>query len=205
MKKSFAAGSRGMTIVELMVALFLASIATYGMYRTYTNTIAVYNLQEQLVEITQNMRLTLELMGRDLRMAGYDPSGSSGAGFVTVGSTTVTFSMDLNGNGVTSDSGEAVSYNFAGSALEKDSLPVLDNVDAVQFVYFDEDGAATAAAANVRKVQVSLVVRSSLEDPSYIDSESYLNPQGSTVYTAGGDNYHRRILSEQIYCRNLGF
>jgi prepilin-type N-terminal cleavage/methylation domain-containing protein len=62
---------KGLTLVELMVALVIAAILMIGIFRLYRSTHDTYVGQEKLVEIQQGSRILLEQMSREMRLAGY--------------------------------------------------------------------------------------------------------------------------------------
>ncbi|OGQ97617.1 MAG: hypothetical protein A2521_10595 [Deltaproteobacteria bacterium RIFOXYD12_FULL_57_12] len=195
---------RGFTLVELMVAILLSSLAAVAFYRGYMAATIGYDVQAQVTELNQNVRFGLEKMARELRMAGYNPARVSGSGFVTANSNTVRFTKDMNGNGVISGDTEDIALAVGGNELTRNGSAVVGNVDALDFVYLDANGAVTATLGNIRFVQISLVMRVSREDYAYTNSEVYRNMQGATVYTAPGDNFRRLLLSAQVSCRNRG-
>jgi type IV pilus assembly protein PilW len=104
-------GEKGFTIVELMIALVLTFIVTAGLYRTYVSFQVTFDAQSQLVEMQQNLRIGMNRLVSDMKMAGYDPRQTGQAGFKNEGSkvtssTTANFKMDLfggNEDGVDND------------------------------------------------------------------------------------------------------
>jgi prepilin-type N-terminal cleavage/methylation domain-containing protein len=64
-------GRRGFTIVELMVALVLSFILVGAIYRTFTSQQKAYTVQDQIAETQQNARMAMNILVRDIRMAGY--------------------------------------------------------------------------------------------------------------------------------------
>jgi hypothetical protein len=96
---------------------------------------------------------------------------------------------------------------------------IITNVDALNFVYLDEDGTNldeddpvdgrvflndTDDRNSIRSVQVAIVVRTTNEDFRYTNNEEYENLQGELIYTAPGDNFRRRLLVKEIKIRNAG-
>lgn len=63
---------RGITLIELLVGLVICAIAIAAIYRLFITQSRAYVVQDQVVEIQQNIRSAMELMVRDLRMAGFD-------------------------------------------------------------------------------------------------------------------------------------
>ncbi len=67
----------GFTLVELMVALAISGIVSAAMYSVYIGQQQMNQAQDQIVEIQQNLRAGLDMIFRELRMAGYDPYESA--------------------------------------------------------------------------------------------------------------------------------
>jgi type IV pilus assembly protein PilW len=65
---------RGFTLVELMVTLAISSIALAGIYGVYRAQLKSHVTQNAVVDIQQNLRNSLYVLQRQIRMAGYDPS-----------------------------------------------------------------------------------------------------------------------------------
>lgn len=63
---------RGVSLVELLVALAICAVVVAGAYRFFINQTRAYAIQDQAIEAQQNVRLAVEILLRDLRMAGFD-------------------------------------------------------------------------------------------------------------------------------------
>lgn len=198
---------RGYTLVELMVAVVLTSIVTVAIYKAYVSVTTAYEVQDQVVELQQNSRVAIDRMAREIRMAGYDSKETASAGFVaTTDADDINFTMDLDESGAIDAGNETVAYSYDAGNLElkRNGTAVIDNIDALNFVYLDEDGEVTATLANIRTVQIAVVLRTSNEDYGYTNSDTYSNLQGTVIYTAGGDNFRRRVVRTQVKVRNMG-
>jgi prepilin-type N-terminal cleavage/methylation domain-containing protein len=62
---------RGVTLIELLVAVSITGLLVGGIYRTFVSQQHTYTVQEQIVDMQQNVRLAINRMTRELRMAGY--------------------------------------------------------------------------------------------------------------------------------------
>ena len=62
----------GITLIELMVALVIFTIGSAACYRLFVTQSRAYTVQDQVVEVQQNIRSAMEIMLKDVRMAGYD-------------------------------------------------------------------------------------------------------------------------------------
>jgi prepilin-type N-terminal cleavage/methylation domain-containing protein len=65
--------------------------------------------------------------------------------------------------------------------------PLSENIESIQFVYYDSSGNTTTDPASVRRVRLTVMARADLADPDY----------------KGGDSYRRRVLTSDIKLRNL--
>jgi type IV pilus assembly protein PilW len=63
---------KGVTLIELLVALVIAAITLAGIYRVFITQTKTYAVQDQVVETQQNVRSAMDILLRDLRMAGFD-------------------------------------------------------------------------------------------------------------------------------------
>jgi prepilin-type N-terminal cleavage/methylation domain-containing protein len=68
---------RGITLIEILVALVVFGFASAGIYRMFIGQSRAYAVQEQVVEVQQDLRAAAVLLTRDLRMAGYKNDNTS--------------------------------------------------------------------------------------------------------------------------------
>ncbi|MEY6434098.1 PilW family protein [Thioalkalicoccus limnaeus] len=62
---------RGLSLVEIMVALFVGLFLTAGILQIFAGTRQTYRFEEALSRIQENGRFALETIARDARMAGF--------------------------------------------------------------------------------------------------------------------------------------
>ena len=146
----------GFTLIELMVALVLTSLVTMSIYGVYESQNRSYIAQERVTAMQQNIRAALFLMCRQLRMAGYDHTGTAGAGFDNATSDdTLIFTYvadddgrDNNGDGEVDELGEltTISYDLYDAYDDGDTdigiqvdgaarRPVAENIEQIEFFY----------------------------------------------------------------------
>lgn len=266
--------NKGVTLIELLVVLVISSILVGALYRTFVGQQKTYTVQEQVVDMQQNVRVAIDRMSRDLRMAGY------GGNFLTVFGNVNGFSniitpvdnannignnddkitiiladqvgvltsnvaktntqlnvssagqlfnngtkryLNLNGQNnysVSSVSGSTITLTTAlaedhlanepvylvkaitydlGTSDGKPTLrryentgggsqPLAENIENLQFSYFDANGNSTSTPAYIRMIKVTVTARTSMSDPEF----------------KGGGGYRRRTLASNIKVRNLG-
>ncbi len=227
--KNCALRSAGFTLVELMIALAIGAFILGQVYLAYVAQKKSSVTEIRVTEMQQNLRASVYPLIRNLRMAGYDPTGTAScAGFTEAVAGSMDFSMDLNGNGSCTDSHERIQFAFSGGTdANKDGIPddgspkslgmqssgaggyqpIGENIESFEFRYLDEEGNVTTTLADIRAVQVSLLARVDKPDRDYVNNIEY-NPASGTnanwKRATTADNFRRRLLITTVFCRNMG-
>ena len=63
--------NQGLTLIELLVAMAISAILIAAIYRTFIGQHKTYTVQEQVVDMQQNVRVAINRMMREIRMAGF--------------------------------------------------------------------------------------------------------------------------------------
>ncbi|MBW6519963.1 MAG: PilW family protein [Desulfoarculaceae bacterium] len=224
--------SYGFTLVELMLTMAVSGIIVAAIYSAYISQQRTYLAQEQVAEMQQNIRAAMDIMTREIRMAGYNPTGGAGAGITTALVGQISFTQDTNGDGDTTDAGEIIDFGFSAAAVDADrnGIPdtvsngvpeasplgrqtggaggyqaIAEDIQAIEFRYLDAANVATTTPANVRSVQISILARASKPDRAFANTMTYTPASGATNnWGPYNDNFRRRLLITSIQCRNLG-
>jgi len=186
---------KAFTLVELLVALAISSIFIVATLTIADMSIKTYGTQERVSEAQQSLRAAMDLMVRDIRMAGYDPMSmshgpTSGIGILTASGTMLQFTADLNADRVDNGGAENLTYYYDADhkrLRQKEGglaspQTFIENVSALQFSYFDANGNPAALVEDIATVLVTLSVENT-------DNR--------------GDTFERTLTS-RINCRNLG-
>ncbi len=72
----------GFTIVELLIYMVMFVVVLGSMYSIMISNTRSYSSQENRVEMTQDLRAAMNLMVREIRMAGCDPTDVDDIGFL---------------------------------------------------------------------------------------------------------------------------
>jgi type IV pilus assembly protein PilW len=170
--------TQGFTLIELLIAMALSGIVLGAAVTTFITQRRSYALQEQRTEMTHVTRAAMELVTRDIRMAGYTPAGASFDG-ITYDPTHLHIRADLSGDGDTADANETIvySYNTATHQLMREtagsSQPIADHIQAFTFDYLDGAGTSTATTANIRQIRITITARTAKPDPRYSANGGY--------------------------------
>jgi type IV pilus assembly protein PilW len=206
--------NKGFTLIELMVAMAIASIALASIYGSFHAQVKANTTQEVVVDLQQNLRTAMYFLQRSVRMAGYgagagfvdnftgleEPFASSGA---TRNSTAIAFTADFDDDGEIDGSiagntdavnDELIAYRFnaAANTLQKyfpstDTWDdIAEKIESVNFDYLDEDFISTAVAAEIRSVAISITAQP---------------VQDLTIQAA---DKMAPTLTAQVQCRNIG-
>jgi type IV pilus assembly protein PilW len=208
------------TLVELLIALALAAMATAAIYKAFQAQQSIYQIQDQLSEAEQNLRAALDIMVREIRMAGYDPQSTANAGITLAESNAIQFTADLNGNGhdfatatSANNPNEKITFTFASNSLRREvwgggAQVLAGNIDALNLVYLNKYGSVIATPVTdleqIRSIQITIVARANKQDKNFRNSSQYTNSQGEVVLASQNDGYRRRALTTTVRCRNMG-
>lgn len=184
----------GYTLIELMIALALASIFLLSILTIATISIHSYRNQERVADIQQSVRAALDLMVRDIRMAGYDPKAvshgpSAGIGILAAEENKLQISADLNADQLDNNGLENLTYFFdpKGKRLRQKegglayAQTFIGNVSALNFEYLNAQGRPVVEKRDIAAVVITLTVEER-------------NEKGAAV---------KRKLSTRVNCRNL--
>ena len=168
----------GFTLVELLIAMAISGIVLGAAVNTFLAQRWSYALQEHVTAMTQGTRAAMEMVTREIRMAGYNPAGTNFDG-ITYDPTQVQIRADLNGNGDTADAHETIvyAYNPATQQLLREtdgsSQPIADHIQAFAFDYVDGAGTSTTTTAHIRQIRITITARTATPDPRYAANGGY--------------------------------
>lgn len=182
-------------MIALSVGLVVIGVA-YTLFFTQNKQLGT---QELVAEMQQNARAAMDIVSREIRMAGYNPNktaplaqctgttstAATCAGIKNAGANTISFTADLNGNGDltagSSNPNENIIYDrylsssvyALGRTSNGTKQPLIEHLDFLGFNYFDANGAATSNLANIREVQITIRTIVARPDPSYTLNSGY--------------------------------
>ena len=151
MKQNFLKNSKGFTLVELMVTVFLTAIAVIAIYRGYTAFSQSADTQQQVIEMQQNLRIGMQALVKDIIRAGMNEEDQDVAGFILDidgdatednDADTIAFSMDLGSGGVFDADG--VDNDVDEDTDEEDEArigdaDVDDDGERIHYFFYNED------------------------------------------------------------------
>lgn len=196
---------KGFTAVELMVSLAILSIALSSIYGLYMSFIGMHTKERVKLNVQQNVRSSLDMMVRDIRMAGIDPQNTGDFGIASPLSAQrlrFTADRDMDGlldepnasDGIDDSDLEQMEYAYNGTdtvemilyksdGTEEMRATLVDNVADLNFAYYDADDAVTSNAEDVRTVEIKMTIQKN----------------------AGRAGKISRTLIKRVKCRNLEY
>jgi type IV pilus assembly protein PilW len=182
----------GFTLTELMVAMAIGMVVLAAVTTTFMAQAKFYNAQEQINEMQQNARGALDLITRELKMAGYKPNGGTFDG-VTYSVSQLMIQADLDGNGgisTGSSANEQITYAYDSAnkqitrKIGTGTVQVLaDNITAFTFSYLNSSGATTTTSSSIRQVAISITAITAKPDPNYSSNSGYRTYQITAAIT----------------------
>ena len=229
-RQNFIQLNQGFTMIELLVAMVVALLAMGAIYSTFLNQQKSYVTQQETAAMHQNIRAASFYMEKEIRMAGCDPTGSGTPGILSANQTSIRFTEDVTDgaggdpDGDVTDLNEDITYSLdanrnlirtinyidGGGANAVERSVVAQNIDAIDFVYLNNSSPPAPIAlpvadpSAIRSVEITIVARTGKSTLASPNNNPYVNQQGTTFFTAPGDNVSRRRLTYSIKCRNLG-
>jgi prepilin-type N-terminal cleavage/methylation domain-containing protein len=149
---------KGITLIELLVAMVICAMVVAGIYRVFIAQSKAYTVQDQVLEVQQSVRSAMEILLRDLRVAGYDDYRVDSTVTITnpivypVSSSSITVNYEYYDSATAQYQQHTVHYwrDAASSTLMRqltvDNVArpqeiLLENVDAFELTYgLDADG-----------------------------------------------------------------
>ena len=195
---------KGFTAIELLISLAIMSISLGSIYSLYMSFIRTCTKEGVKINVQQSVRSGLDMMIRDIRLAGLDSTGTDDFGIVAATSQRIQFTADRDMDGELDDADasdgidepdmEHIAYEYDGNSTLKMSLykadgtlevsdTMVENVTDLTFTYYNSDDATTSILDDIRTVEI----RMTIQKPS------------------GRDDQVSRTLVKRVKCRNLEY
>ncbi len=192
---------KGITLIELLVAFVICAMVVGGMYRVFVSQTRAYTIQDQVVEVQQNIRSAMEILLRDLRMAGYDSDSLTSKINIATPITALDHEVTVNYEYDDTHRYEVryflengnlrrtlTIYPDAGVSPPATTDTILENVNGLNFTYgidTNDDGAmegdwVTAAGIGLGKVVAVRVVLTANPDQTNPDVSKVVSPRTLT-------------------------
>ena len=188
-RKSVVRGSlnkeRGFSLIELLAAVAISGLVLGAATGSFMSQSRSYDAQGAVNEMHHRARVAMDMMTREIRIAGYNPTGGN---FFAVqlnpADRVLEIRADLGGDapgdppdGDASDTNEHISYDYQNSGQiirtirRRDGAGTweafVDNIDSFDFEGFDSNGNSTTTNDEVVKIRITITARTAKSDPNY--------------------------------------
>ncbi len=187
---------QGFTMVEIMVALAISLILMGIAVKIFLVQQKAYNVQGQLSEMQQNIRAATDMIVRETKMAGYNPTGASFNG-ITYDTSQLRILADLDGDGAATGTNEDITYSYDGTDTQivrdigAGGQPVAENIQTFTFDYLDASGTSTTDTDLIRQIKITITGRTTKVDPD--------------LKRVDGVGYRYGTLTTRVTPENLNF
>jgi prepilin-type N-terminal cleavage/methylation domain-containing protein len=173
--------ARGMTLVEVLIAMAIVGVVMAGVTRSFVHQRKITAIHSQRVALIQRAQAAMDLVTRESRTAGTNPTGAAFVP-VTYHASQLDIRADLNGNGTTdttNDPNEHLLYTYddANKRITRDAgsgaQPLVEHIQAFTFRYLDSAGADTTVSSAIRQLQLTITVRTATKDSTYTANNGY--------------------------------
>ncbi len=166
---------QGFTMVELVVGLAISLILMGIAVKIFLVQQRAYNVQGQLSEMQQNIRAATDMIVRESKMAGYNPTGAIFNG-ITYDTSQLRILADIAepADGTTTGTNEDITYKYYGDPdfqiKRKGSTggnfqPLAENIQAFTFDYYDANEGTPTTSSDIRQIKITITGRTAKADP----------------------------------------
>lgn len=127
---------QGFTLVELLVVMAMISIVMGAIYSVFVRSNQVYISQEEVVAAQQEARSAMEILGREIRMAGFIAADNQTGGLDPINAARWAGLAKSNIEVATVDAAAKTTTLAFKSDLDDDG-----STDAVRYIYYHNDHA----------------------------------------------------------------
>jgi len=176
----------GFTLIEMVVALGLSLVTVGAVYSLYVSELKAQYVREDRLDMQQQARVVMDVISRELLMAGYDPRGVNHDGDLSNDFHGISYDpgrliikADLNGNGSIVDANESIIFMLDASTqtIRRNTgggnQPFGENIESFVVEYFDQGGNPTVDSVSIQQVKITVTARTEDPDLHYAPNGGY--------------------------------
>jgi len=172
---------KGFTLIEMLISMAIGLIIILALSSTFLLQRDAYDDQEQIAEMVQTARAAMDMMTREIRMGGYDPTGAGFDG-ITYNASQLQIRADNDGDGNITGQ-ENIIYIYDATNLQIDrnigsgDQPFAENIQTFTFSYLDGAGNTTTTTSAIRQIEITITARTSDGSHTPYILTSYITPR----------------------------
>ena len=142
-KNNFKSREYGFTLIELLIAMAITGIVSAVIFTVFHSQHKSYLVQEDVAVMQQNLRAGMDMMVREIRMAGCDPTGNANAQIKRAEPDLIYFTMDVTGgeaDGIDNDGDGLIDKDDKEDEKKYSDGDTEDSNEHIAFDLYDSNG-----------------------------------------------------------------
>lgn len=199
----------GISLIELVITMAISLLIATLSFDIFTTHYKKYQVQTTVLDAQQNAGNGIDMMLRELRLAGYDPTGTAFSSekllsdgispkrIIMAADKKIRFLADTSGDGNFDDDNEDITYELRkGEATLRRKTgaggqPLAENIDSLLITYFDKEGKVLPAPVSdtngIRVIEIYIRSRTERADPDFRFE----------------NGFRKKEIRSSVYLRNL--
>ncbi len=199
----------GISLIELVITMAISLLIATLSFDIFTTHYKKYQVQTAVLDAQQNAGNGIDMMLRELRVAGYDPTGTAFSSdkllsdgispqrIIVATDKKIRFLADTNGDGNFDDDNEDITYELrkGETTLRRKTgaggQPLAENIESLLITYLDREGKVLPAPVSdtngIRMIEIYIRSRTERADPDFRFE----------------NGFRKKEIRSSIYLRNL--
>lgn len=199
----------GISLIELVITMAISLLIATLSFDIFTTHYKKYQVQTSVLDAQQNAGNGIDMMLRELRMAGYDPTGTAFSSnkllsdgiapqrIIVATEKKIRFLADTNGDGNFDDDNEDITYELrkGETTLRRKTgaggQPLAENIESLLITYLDKEGKVLPVPVSdtngIRVIEIYIRSRTEHQDPDFRFE----------------NGFRKKEIRSSIYLRNL--
>ena len=204
---------KGFSLIELLIAMVIASIVMGAIYSVYRSQTKTYRAQQLIVQMQQNVRAALYLLETDIRMAGYsvtDPPAPAGfvQNFADLGTphdgsgaatddNNIAFTVDSDDSGTIDTTSAAAAFEIIAYRLNSANT-TMERWDGANGVW-------RAAAEQITDLSFTYHREDDSQIAFPLTAADFADIRSVEVTITATSRDRNMTITDKIKCRNIGY
>jgi len=167
----------GFTLIEVIISVLIGMIIIIAISSAFLLQRDAYDDQEQIAEMVQTARAAIDMMTREIRMGGYNPTGAGFDG-IPYNAGQLQICADIDGDSNLAGQEDIIyMYDATNFQIDRNTgsgyQPFAENIQAFTFSYLDSSGNTTTTTSDIRQIQIIITARTAKPDRNYTPNNGY--------------------------------
>lgn len=198
---SVKGNEQGFTLVELLIAIAISLVVLAGLSGAFVSQRKTYAVQEQVSDMIQNARAAMDMITREIKMAGYAPTGYDRS--FEENPTLIQTSPLMQRKDPTKDRYLGIAYNPTKLEIIADLNGDGDTGDDNELIKYEEDSTnlKIKRTAIIQGQTITVPLAENIEDFSFKYFMNNSTPGDPVEVTTSADQQKIRLIEISITAR----